>query len=113
MKNDRDASVYLPKNLKAQIIEIARSEGYSVTRGRQSCLARFIEMILQEHNHRMQTDPTTQSLRSLTPQLRSSVLKLGAEDVKRQERAGAILALLLTDWQESEQTNEARLTDQL
>ena len=100
MSENRYTSVYLPRELKRQIVDIAQSEGFEVSRGCKSRLAQFIEVIVEEHNFLSQSDAAVSSLHSLTPELRSFVLRLGKMGKMRQKRACAMLELLLADWQE-------------
>ena len=97
MGESRYSSIYLPKELKRQLVEAAEAEGFSVSRGRQSCLARFVEVMLQEHKLLEKNDSVTPSLHSLTPELRSSISRLSEVNEKRQRHVSAVLDLLLED----------------
>jgi hypothetical protein len=102
VSENRYTSVYLPRELKCQLVDTAQSEGFEVTRGRKSRLAQFIAVMVEEHNLLSQSDPAVSSLHSLTPELRSFVLRLSKMGKMRQKRACAMLELLLADWQEQE-----------
>lgn len=97
MGESRYSSIYLPMELKRQLVEAAKAEGFLVSRGRQSCLARFIEVMLQEHRLLEKNDPIALSLHSLTPELRSSISRLSEANEKRQRHVSAVLDLLLED----------------
>jgi len=100
--NSSYTSVYLPKNLKQKLVEAAQTAGFQVGRGRQSRLAKFIEAILHEHMLLPENEHVIPSLYSLAPELRSSITRLSKEGTIRQKRAGAMLELLLADWQEEQ-----------
>ena len=87
-------SVYISKDLKRQLIETAEAEGFKVGRGRRSRLSEFIGTMLREHSCFSERHPTIYSLRSLTPELRSSIVKLTQMNSAQQERACAMLDLL-------------------
>lgn len=87
-------SVYISKELKRQLVETAEAEGFQVGRGRRSRLADFIGTMLHEHGFFSEHHPTISSLRSLTPELRSSIVKLSQMNSAQQKRACAMLALL-------------------
>jgi len=106
MGGDRYTSIYLPGKLKRQIVAAAESEGFAVGRGRHSCLAKFVEVLLQEHQRLVQKDSTVPSLQQLAPELRSSILRLGTASTDRQKRASKMLHLLLSDWQDSGSVDE-------
>ncbi len=99
MSINHPTSVYLPQELKEQLVESAKSEGFEIGRGRRSCLARFVEVLLKD---RKRAPQDLSPLSSLAPELRTTIAKLSQMGVKRQQRASAVLELLLADWQERE-----------
>ncbi|MBN1690946.1 MAG: hypothetical protein JW901_07985 [Dehalococcoidia bacterium] len=88
-------SVYLPINLKAQLVKIAELEGYSIKQGRQSQLAKFIESLLHERTLLTSENSTVSPFFSLQPELRASIFKLGELSAIQQKRIGSILSVLL------------------
>jgi hypothetical protein len=101
MEKARYTSLYLPTNLKAQLVEIAESEGYSVGQGRQSQLAKFVESLLHERILLASENSETSPFSSLHPELRSSVFKLSELDAVQQQYVGSILNVLLEAWSNS------------
>lgn len=106
MGEERYTSIYLPRELKIGIVTTAEAEGFVVSRGRQSCLAKFIEVILQEHKRLSQHNCSASSLYQLAPELRSSIARLGKMSPSRQKRASMVLHLLLSDWEEQDGIKE-------
>ena len=102
MSDKRYTSVYLPRELKRQLVETAQSEDYRVGRGRGSRLAEFIATMLEEYSDFSQKYSALTFLHRLTPELRSSIQKLSRMDDVQQKRACAMLDLLF-DGQESAQ----------
>jgi len=102
MRENLPTSIYLPKKLKEQLVEMARAAEFKVARGRKSGLAKFVEQMLQEYTLFSQSNPLAQSLHSLTPELHSSVTKLSKMEAIRQRRASAVLDLLFDEWQDVE-----------
>ena len=47
MRENLPTSIYLPKKLKEQLVEMARAAEFTVARGRKSGLAKFVEQMLQ------------------------------------------------------------------
>lgn len=95
--SSRYTSIYLPREIKRQVIEVAQSEGFEVSCGRKSGLAKFVKTMLQEYQLLSQNDPVVSSLHSLTPDLRSCVIKLSKVSEKQQNRICSILKILLSD----------------
>jgi hypothetical protein len=85
-------SLYLPRDLKQEIIEAARAKGYEVTRGRGSQLAEFVGVLLQERSILSESP--------LTPELRESIIRLSRLDSRQQQRVCKILELMLEDGEE-------------
>jgi CRISPR/Cas system-associated protein Csm6 len=102
MRENLPDSIYLPKKLKEQLVEMAHAADFEVTRGRKSGLARFVEQMLEEYTLFSQSDPLAKSLHSLTPELRSSITRLSKMESTKQERASAMLDLLFAEWQDAE-----------
>jgi len=94
VSKDGYTSVYVSKELKRQLIDIAQSEDYEVGRGRGSRLAQFIERMLQAYSNLSQDDATLPSLYTLIPELRTFVVKLSQMSDEQQKRAYAMLTLL-------------------
>ncbi len=97
MDRSSSASVYVPMELKRRLVQAAQAEDYEVTRGRGSRLAEFIAMMLDKYRNLAQNDPDLRVWYRLTPELRSSILKLSKMDDAQQKRACAMLDLLLDD----------------
>lgn len=106
MSENRYSSIYLPKELKHQLVETAKAEGFEVGHGRRSSLVKFIQTILQEHKLTSQNDPVALSLCSLAPELRFSIVKLGEMEMTRQRLVNALLELLFASWQEQDAAQE-------
>lgn len=96
MSESRNTSIYLPKELKQQLVETAEAEGFEVGYGRKSCLAKFIGEVLREHKRSQNV------LSYLSPELRSSVTMLSEMSTAQQKLVSAILEPLLANWQETE-----------
>jgi hypothetical protein len=60
--------------------------------------------MLEEYNDLSQEDPTLSFLRSLTPDLRLSIMKLSRMSGEQQERACAMLDLLFDDKEPVQET---------
>jgi hypothetical protein len=95
-------SIYLPEDLKRQLIETAEAQGFSVGRGRKSHLARFVGALLQESELSSQNNLNRVPVHLLIPELRSSLIDLSKMGVTRQERANRLLEILIDDWREQE-----------
>ena len=93
----RYTSIYLPREIKRQVIEVAQSEGFEVSCGRKSGLAKFVKTMLEEYQLLSQVDPMVSSLHNLTPDLRSCVIRLSKVSEKHQNRICSILEILLSD----------------
>jgi hypothetical protein len=102
VSKDGYTSVYVSKELKRQLVEIAQAADYEVGRGRGSRLAHFVERMLQAYSNLSQDDTTLPSLYTLIPELRSFVVKLSQMSKEQQRRACTMLGLLFDD-QESRQ----------
>lgn len=94
MDRDSPTSVYMPRDLKRRLVEAAEAEGFQVGYGRRSRLAEFIGTVLREHRLFSDRHPTVSSLRSLVPELRSSIVRLSQMSPLQQKRACAMLDLL-------------------
>ena len=106
MSKDGYTSVYIPKELKRQLIETAQAERFEVRHGRGSRLAQFIKTMLREHTLFSEHDPSVSSLRCLTPELRFSIVKLSQMSDEQQKRACAMLALLFDGREPTEGSQE-------
>ncbi len=103
MNKDGYTSVYVSKELKRQLVEIARSQDYHIGCGRGSRLAEFIAAMLQEYSGTSQKDSVISTFSDdLSPELRHCVTRLSKMDHTQQKRACAMLNLLFDD-QRSEQ----------
>jgi hypothetical protein len=94
VSKDSYTSVYIPRELKRQLVKTAQDEDFTITRGRGSQLVQFIAAMLEEHNDLSQEDPTLSFLHRLTPELRSFIVKLSKMGDIQQKRACAMLDLL-------------------
>lgn len=103
MAKTQYTSIYLPINLKSKLVKTAEAEGYSVRRGRQSQLAKFIQSLLHEREFTTPGSPEKSPFHSLNPDLRSAVFKLSELDDLQQQCAGSILEVLLKTWSNSSQ----------
>jgi len=106
VSKDGYTSVYVSKELKRQLVEIAQAEDYEVGRGRGSRLAQFIERMLQAYSNLSQDDTTLPSLYALIPELRSFVVKLSQMSDEQQKRACAMLALLFDGREPAQRSQE-------
>lgn len=106
MNKDNGTSVYVPKELKRQLVEMAQAENYAVGCGRGSRLAQFIAMMLNEYSDLTQQDPTLTFAHRLTPELRSCIQQLSKMDVVQQKRACEMLNLLFGDQGPGQKTQE-------
>jgi hypothetical protein len=95
-------SIYLPEDLKRQLVETAEARGFPVGRGRKSYLASFVGALLRESKLLSQSDLERVPVHLLIPELRSSLMELSKMGVARQERANRLLEILIDDWQEQE-----------
>lgn len=88
-----ESSIYLPRELKDSLIETARSEGFSIGRGRGSALAGFVRELLLRHKETGESREL--SLNSFTPAMRSVLYDLSELDPAQQEQLAAVLDGLL------------------
>jgi hypothetical protein len=95
-------SIYLPEDLKRQLVEVAEARGFPVGRGRKSHLARFVGALLRESKLLSQNNLDRVPIHLLIPELRSSLIELSKMGATRQERANRLLEILIDDWQEQE-----------
>jgi hypothetical protein len=91
MKNDY-TSLYLPHDLKSELVEAARAMGYEVSCGRGSRLTEFVSVLLKEREILSQAP--------LIPELRTSIIRLSKMDPAQQQRACRMLELLFADGRE-------------
>lgn len=95
--SEDQASMYLPKKLKEQLVERAKAEGFDVGRGRNSKLAAFIEKMLMDREQ-----PTkSELLQNLGPMLHSTVVELGQLENSQRQLVNKLLKLLLAEWKEN------------
>ena len=106
MDRDGPTSVYMPRKLKRRLVEAAEAEGFQVGYGRRSRLAEFIGTVLREHSLSSERYPTISLLRSLTPELRSSIVRLSKMSPVQQKRACAMLDLLFDSEEPEQETQE-------
>jgi len=98
---NKPTSIYLPPDLKQQLVEVAKANGFEVRRGCKSDLPQFIGVMLRKYTPST-TDALTMPLllQSLTPELRNVLIKLSKMDATQQQRASQVLELIFSTWSE-------------
>jgi len=97
---NKPTSIYLPSDIKQQLVEVAEANGFHVGRGCKSGLPQFIAVMIKKYNPAKPSSATPLLLQSLTPELREIVLKLSNMGEVQQRRASQVLKLVFATWSE-------------
>lgn len=96
---NKPTTIYLPANIKQQLLDAAQSNGFDIGRGRNSGLPKFIAAMIKEYAHpALNSSSMPLLVQTLTPELRNTLLKVSQMDRAQQQRASQVLELVFSTW---------------
>jgi aspartate aminotransferase-like enzyme len=99
---NKPTSIYLPSDIKQQLVEVAEANGFHVGRGCKSDLPKFIAVMIEEYAPAKLSSTAPLLVRSLTPELRETIFKISKMGQAQQQRASQVLELIFSTWSEQD-----------